>query len=423
MKKLLLFLCGISLVTNVALGWRAWRNAQFEPPTTASSRARTPGVSALTARLPLELLETGGPEELRDRLRNTGIDERTIRAVIEGTLRNRYREKLTAERLEQLRRNWWKTRIIPGSDDAKMLRASVAEPLQKALGADPLDQVDAESRYTFLPAEKRRKLAQIDQDYREMRAQLQVPPGTSDTQTRAEQEQLRLLANERRKDVLAELTSEERTEMELRFSDVAHGVIARMNNIAATGEEYRPIKPAMDEFQAKAKQLAAGDEVGRGELERETVRQLVATFGYDRAVDIVWAGYNEYAGVARAARAMQLPENTVGSVMTLNAETGLQAAAIHRDEALTAEQKQAALVALQQSARSRLDALLPPAAQQLLEPATFTWLTELAEGKYRVMSPGLTGYNGYMPLSLNQPPPKAKSTDIPLMPVRPPPSR
>ncbi len=418
MKKLLLSLCGISLVTNVALGWRAWRNAQFEPPTTASSRARTPGVSALTARLPLELLETGGPEELRDQLRIAGIDERTIRAVIEGTLRNRYTKRLTAERLEQLRQSWWKTRIIPGSDDAKMLRGSVAEPLQKALGADPLDQIDAESRYAFLPPDKRRKLAQIDQDYREMRAQLQVPPGTSDTQTRAEQEQLRLLANERRKDVLAELTPEERAEMELRFSDVAHGVIARMNNIAATETEYRAIKPAIDEFEAKRKQLT-GNEPGRAELEREMVRQLVDKFGYDRAVDIVWAGYNEYAGVARAARTMQLPENTVGQVMTLNAETGLQAAAIHRDDALTAEQKRAALVSLQQSARAKLDTLLPLAAQQLLDPATFDWLTELGQGKYRVMSPGLMGYNGYMPLSLNQPPP-AKSMDIPLMPVRSP---
>ena len=105
--------------------------------------------------------------------------------------------------------------------------------------------------------------------------------------------------------------------------------------------------------------------------------------------------------------------------MTLNAETGLQAAAIHRDGAMTANEKRAAFVTLQQSARARLDALLPPATQQLLEPSTFTWLTELSEGKYRVMSPGLTGYNGFMPLTLNQPPPTDKAMETPLMPILP----
>lgn len=417
MKKLLLILWGVSLLANVGLAWRAWLHRRPAPVTPNLAPMRR--VPAAASSLALALFDASDPTAFRDQLRHAGADERMIRAVLDGLLRSHYQEKLTAERLEQLRHGWWKIKVSLDSDDLKLLRESVTDPLKKLLGPDPLDLIDAESRYAFLPLEKRRKLAQIDQDYRELRAQLRFPPGTPATQTRAEQEQLQLLSNERRKDVLAELTAEEQAELALRFSDTAHSVIARMNNISATEEEYRFIKPAIDEFQEKTKAAALGDEAGRAALEREIARQFVDRFGYDRAVDIVWAGYNEYAAVARAARATQLPDNTVGQVMTLNAETGLQAVAIHRDETLTLDQKRAALVTLQQSARVRLDALLPSATQQLLEPATFTWLNELAEGKYRVMEPGLTGYNGYMPISLSQPPPP-KRTDTSLVPVRPP---
>jgi hypothetical protein len=419
MKKLLLLLCGISLLANVGLAWRAWGNRRNASVISAPPIASAPITTDAAPRLSPALFETADPTALRDQLRQAGVEERMIRAVLDGALRHAYQQKLGAERLEQLRHGWWKTKVSLGADDPKLLRESVSDPLRKLLGPDPLDRVDAEARYTFLPPEKRAKLAQIDQDYREMREQLAFPPGTATTQTRAEQEQLQLLSNERRKDVLAELTPEEGAELALRFSDTAHSVIARMDNIGATEAEYRFIKPAIDDFQRATKALPNGDEAGRATLEREIVRQFVEQFGYDRTVDIVWAGYNEYAGVARAARNTQLPENTVGRVMTLNAETGLQAAAIHRDATLTDDQKRAALVTLQQSARARLDTLLPAATQQLLEPSTFTWLSELGEGKYRVMAPGLMGYNGYMPMSLAQPPLPPSRTEMPLMPIRP----
>jgi hypothetical protein len=419
MKRLLFVLCGISLLANAGLAWRAWRRADAKPASAAPVVARVPFVSVPVPMLPLGLVEKGDPATIRDQLRQAGADEPTIRAVLDGLLRNRYREKLTAERIGKTRHGWWKTRISPAIDDVKSLRENVTDPLRKLLGPEPLDLIDAENRYAFLLPEKRRKLAQIDQDYREMRAQLQFPVGTPASQTRAEQEQLQLLSNERRKDVLAELTPEEQSELALRFSEVAHGVIARMNNIAATEAEYRVINPMVDEYECRTKLLAGDAESGRADLAREIAQQFVDKFGYDRAVDIVWAGYNEYAAVARASRSTQLPENTVGQVMTLSAETGLQAAAIHRDEVLTPEEKRAAFIALQQSARTRLDALLPPATQQLLEPSTFNWLTELKDGKYRVMSPGVTGYNGYMPVSLNQPPPPPRYMETPLMPVRP----
>jgi hypothetical protein len=148
------------------------------------------------------------PEATLKNLRAAGADDETARAVLDGALRRKYRAMVAARRIEAIRTAWWKANKSETAD-LPDFRASVAEPLKKLLGPDPLDLIDAALRYDFLPPDKRRLLAMIDLDYSE----LQTLAGRrldgvllSQATTKAEAAEEQLLVQERRKDLLAALT-------------------------------------------------------------------------------------------------------------------------------------------------------------------------------------------------------------------------
>jgi hypothetical protein len=93
------------------------------------------------------------------------------------------------------------------------------------------------------------------------------------------------------------------------------------------------------------------------------------------------------------AQATNLPSTVARQVTQLVAETGSKAAAIHQDTTLSPEQRQAALQSLEQTVRPAMDALVPPTVQQQLPAAALSWLTQLSEGKYRLITPPLPGRN------------------------------
>ncbi len=104
--------------------------------------------------------------------------------------------------------------------------------------------------------------------------------------------------------------------------------------------------------------------------------------------------------------------------MELAFDTGRLAAAVHEDATLNLDQKRAALVALQQTVRAQLDALLPAEVRRSLPADALRWWSELGAGRYAFMQPSLLSSGGYIGLSLAFPPLKRKDTSA--IPVRPP---
>lgn len=422
MKKLLFLLLGVSLAANVGLLLRrASQTAALAEHRSAQTIAPSPprGAAKILAVLPIAAIESAEPTALPDALRAAGADERMVRAVLEGVLRRREREKLAALRIERTRTTWWRTGRTADAGDSKLAKEMVTDPLLHLLGRDPADVADAENRYAFLSSEKRRLLAQIDLDYQDLLAR--VPQSVLNTPLQAEASEQKLLADERRKDVLAALSPEERAEYDLRFSGSSGMVSRRAGTMVATEPEYRALKPLLDDFDQKSRELPRDDNFSAAyaEMQRATVQQLVGALGADRAAAYIWSGSDsEYAALRRATEAAQLPPATPARVMELAVDIGRQAATVHDDAALTVEQKRAALLTLQQTARAQLDTLLPPPARQQLPADGLRWLDALGDGRYLVPLPNLLSSGGYAIYSVTSPPP-ARRTELPVIPPRP----
>jgi hypothetical protein len=411
MKRILALLLVLSLAAN------AWllsdsRHTSATPPA-ASAKPASPAAS--TTGIPATAFAADDLTALRDALRAGGADEATVRAVLEGVLRRRSRDKLAELRIERARHAWWQVgRNAPDSFGEVNVNV-LQKPLLNLLGPDPLLLRDAESRYAFLPPDKRRKLAQIDLDYLEMHAQSARQVGYVATE--------QLLVEERRKDLIAGLTPEERAEFDLRFGD---GVgMAQFNGqiraFAPTEAEVRAYTPILLDMAAQTKALpryvmgAPGPQndaylAGSRAIERTAAQRLVNTLGYDRASQFMWAGFNtDYSALQHAAREAQLPANTPARVMDLAMDVAQRAMQIHDDSALTPEQKRAALLPLQQMARDQLDTILPSGARQNLPPEALRWLNELGNGRYVAIMPSLRSSGGYAPTTITSPPPAQRS--------------
>ena len=421
---------GASLVGNAYLLFRT-------PISDGSARASSVGAPTMAppapTGLPHALVKNADLAALRDQMRAAGANEASIRAVIEGILRRRYREKLSDDRAERLRRGWWRDRQRTWGtaadfqrliDDPTLIREMVTKPLEQLLGPDPLDVKEADAKYAFLPADLRQELGRLDRE---------TPTGWSptgqadvDAQLRVDFDAQQRVADETRKKLIASLTPEQRTDYDMRFGSFATGLMQQLESVAVTEQEFRAVFPIADAY---AKELAAlpSTDTRRGPmrsaLDQQTVEQLIATLGYDRALDYIWSGSRDYPAYARVAREANLPPTTAGGVVQLAAETADQAAAIHADTTLTVEQKRAALLMLQQTVQPHLDALLPPAAQQQLAAAALGWLTALGDGRYKPVGTVLPGqvHTSVMtlPISVADPVPPFRFSAH-LVPPRPP---
>jgi hypothetical protein len=389
MKTLIFLLLTASLAANV---WMLAVSPEWsaEKPSGALASANATRPETPAANIPVEAFEAADPVRLRDQLRASGASEELVRTVLDGVLRRRYREQLSAARLESMSGAWWRNTANPSSaDDPQLLRKTVTDPLRELLGRDPRDVADAENRYPFLPVEKRHRLAEIDLDYAEIEAGR--TSSSSLERLKSEREQERLLAEERRKDVIAALSPQERAEYEMRFANSAWMVASRFGTSGATEAEYRAIKPLLDDFDRRSKELPKGATfvASYTELQQRTMDQLVAAIGFEPALNYIWSGPGLYPSLMRAMEKLGRPGITAAHVLQLAAQTGEHARAIHRDTTRTAEEKTAALITLQESVRPQFDALVPPALRSTLPESAVSWFTILGEGRYKGFHPSL----------------------------------
>lgn len=391
MKRTLIVLVALSVCAN---GWLVWRSSHRHGVAAAPSLGVVaPSAKPPLAALPVTALGSAEPAALLDLLRATGADEESVRAMFEGVLRRRHAEKIAELRVERLRTSWWRLETPQQAGEDAVTKQMVTDPLVQLLGPDPLDVEAVASKYAFLSPERQRQLAQVDLDYADIVRTAGV--GQTSAQTRAEAIEQRMVAEERRKDIYASLSPEERAEYDLRFSGSASMIAPRVTVMGVTEAEYRKIKPVIDEFDAYAKAVPHDGAATAAHLalQESAMAKLAEVIGYERAADFAWSGHNAtYGAISKAARANQLPSDTPRRVMDLMADTGQRAAAVHAQAGLSLEQKRSALVSVQQDAQTKYDQLLPREVQQSLSPEDIGWLKQLGEGRYVV--PVTTLYSG-----------------------------
>jgi RNA polymerase sigma factor (sigma-70 family) len=347
-----------------------------------------------------ELLSADDLTPLRERLRAAGADDASVRSVMEGILRRRYRARLSAERKARLERGWWRDaertwgtaesqqRLI---DDPTLLRAMVTEPLERLLGPDPADVAEADAKYSFLSPELRERFGRIDRA---------LPTGYSltgepavDDRLRAEYEKTRKQLEGERAALLAALSPSQRDAYEMRFSRTATALAQQLDPLGATEQEFTSVYPLAAAYAKEYSELFQKERGAQrpDALDRRFAQQMIDTLGYDRALDFIWAGSTEYPAYARIATDAGLPSTTAGRAVQLAADTAERATSIHTDASLSLAQKTAALAELQKTARSQLDALIPAAAQARLAPAALEWVEALGQGRYKPIASPLPG--------------------------------
>ena len=276
MKKIIALLLVTSLTANA---WLALRIVRLDAATAESAVAVNPTRAKAPSSpvIPLDAFESSDPAVWRDRLREAGADEPMVRALLEGALRQRYREKVRAERVQQWQFAWWRSDARKATaDNPQLLREAVQTPLRELLGRDPLDAHDAEKRFDFLPPVKRRQLAEIALDYAEMDAAAGGRPTAN--ALKSDFDRVALLADERRKDVMAALTPEERAEYDLRFEGRAGLGAGRLSAMNGTEQEFRALRPILDEMRQLAQALPLGDDFPAAytQLTQRTIDRIAA---------------------------------------------------------------------------------------------------------------------------------------------------
>jgi RNA polymerase sigma factor (sigma-70 family) len=383
---------GLSLAGNAWLWSRA--NQQASLPRSPSVMARAEAPAAATS-LTFAELRRDDLSTARDQMRAAGSSDATIRGVLEGILRRRYREELSARRAQRLETGWWRerdfTRIVDGpvrmtpADDPKLFREMVQIPLERLLGPNPAEVAEINARYGFLPEVTRQKLAQLEADLA-LATAMDVTSRYGGTETALKTERSQLQAEQAA--VLAALPPLQQQEYDLRYGWLTSGLKQRMASIDGTETEYRTVFQLVD---ARVKEKpAATDRDARTaagvRIDQATADQLVSLLGYDRARDYIWSGTYDYPAYARVVREANLPIGIASRIVHLVAETGDQASQIHFDSDRSLEQKRESIQALRRKAQAELDALLPPSLQQKLAPRSLAWLAEQKDGRYKLIS-------------------------------------
>lgn len=418
-------------VTPATLFGKAIAANPSQPSTTASTAAGAPAAGsgkatpAQPAQIAAVLKELAAFDETdlagaRDRLRALGASEETVFAAIDGVMRiNFYRLTRNTE-IENIKNGWW--RGDPASVNKPGWGKLAEAPFFALMGYDPHDIIDFSSRFDFLPKEKAETLSKIAVDYYGLYLRVAEEPNPS------------LQANdltiaERRADVVKLLTPEELAEYDLRFSDNAAQNARRFAKMQASEQEFRTISPLLDRLQqeqaAAARDAAipaAQRATAQRELEQKALDELVGAVGLERAADFLWTGTNILlADTTTGTSSVISSTPNAPRVLQLASETGVQAAAIHNDPALSAEGKRAALVALQQATQPKLDQLLPPADRANLTPGALQWFDSLARGEYYTFAPRLAGGSATMiasPASISGPPRPAALVAPQIRPVK-----
>jgi hypothetical protein len=354
----------------------------------------------------MDIVEKADLAALSEQLRAAGASDTRVREVVWGILQWRFRDAQSEKRLARLQHGWWlddrRTMGVTSprqlkADDLGLSRELVEDKFAALLGEDPAQLEVVKARYSFLPEDLQNKLAKLNRDL-----EIEwVPTGDPEADARIQAEMAKNKARNsaEKEKLIASLPADQRREYEMRYGDAGMELSSGIRTVpGATEEEFRKLYSI-----TAASGVSTGENITTGsgtirllsdinpQTQQALTERVVSELGFDRALDFLWAGTPEFRAAATVSKEAGLAPTTAGRYAQLAAETGMKAAAINQDASLTFEERRAALVALQQTARAEIDALIPPAAQQKLAPNALAWVNQMSDGRYKMMAPGFPG--------------------------------
>lgn len=259
-------------------------------------------------------LQGGDLDRLRDELRAAGVEEDLVRSIVSARLWKKYEARFKALQPQpDPDKPWWKNdedgnwggRTREQREEMRALQAEQKAEIERLLGEDPRSEQRSPwlaRQYGFVSAEKREDLQQLESDYNELMQEMRREARGFNLPS--DQEKLRFLAEEKRRDLAALLTPEEMEAYELRQSRTAQNLRWRATQMDAIEAEFRALFEIQrefderhsdhDEFGNRVRGLSDEDRTARQEAEKAMRQRIRDTLGPERYAAYLRAQDNDY---------------------------------------------------------------------------------------------------------------------------------
>lgn len=363
---------------------------------------------------------------LRDQLRALGLPEEMVRRLVRTLLAEpyyaRYRALIAQHRAD-------KSDLLRGDslssgftkDERAELRAlsrDVSRQIEALFGSTSPEPDLESARYSYLPHDKADQLRQINRDYAEMRNDLNDEIGRF--RIASDEQKLKLLEQERRKDIESLLSPAELLEYDLRHSATASTLRNRLGKLTVSDSEFRALfdllRPVHDNAATqnlaslgiRANEPLTPDQIAQLKAQREARiaadEQVRLLLGDERYNEYNRAGIADYRNLQTAATRFNLAPATVEQVYGLRNAVSAETLAIANNAALTPEQKKASLAGLATQTRNQVRTALGQEIGDAYLKNSMQWLDRVANGYTVTFSPTGAGVS-YKSVAPRQRPP------------------
>ena len=373
--------------------------AETKPPTPLKPHATPP------ATLRWDQIAADDLKIYRDNLRAIGCPELTVQEIIRAVINENFgarRRGLLAPVEGQywnlvLRGELHRRQRLPQTEWGQALTALAEERqelISDVLGPDALAseavrqarQAEAEQRRSWLPADKRNQLADLEarhqQQLADWSAGLNQHPGrppTPQDESRLQQIQMEFDAAERRL-----LTPTELSELKLRESDVA-GWAASLPGFNPTEDEWRSLTQLRAQYAESQNALASPDltddtrAARQNELATSFDDAVKAALAPDRLAQYQLANNSEYQSLHAVAQRYGLGDDLVNQGLDIQQTARTMADQVRTSPSLSPEDQQATLSTIQRETGQTLSQILSPSVFATYQEYGGDWFAGLVQ--------------------------------------------
>lgn len=357
--------------------------------TTAAAASATSDTSALAAGQLAslgELVRSGDGAELARVLRAAGVPEDMIRALVREQIQARYRAQIRAlEDAGRGDRPWWQSGGRPvltpeQRAEIRKLQREMRAEVERVLGPDE-SQGNRSGVYAFLPTDKAEAARQIDADYAEMARELR--DRMEEFRLPSDRDALRLLEEERRRDLATLLSPQEVFDLEMRTSSISSRLRRELGTVVQSEAEFRQIYEMAVAFDQQFGREGANQGMSRGDrnaAETAFRQQIMDMLGPERTAELARQRDPDYRTMQAASSRLNLPPTATDTVMAARAQAAAESQRIAADATLDAAARRAALGAIAQQVRTQLQSAMGSEGGEAFAQRA-DWLRALERGQ------------------------------------------
>jgi hypothetical protein len=347
----------LSLLANI--GCLAWIATESSTPS-ARAKASPPSAAVTAGSANSDTIRIALASGNAAELEAAGVSADVARDLALGRSFSRLAEKVRAAQNRGTGDGqWWKSRgaaTSTGREHQLLARRELADALIAAFGHDLGVGGGDQSQLGFLSPEKREALRRIIQDYDEMMAKF----GASGIQLASDREKLRLLRQERDRDIAALLSPDELLAYEMRTSVSGNSVRARYGDAIQSEAEFQKIFALQKAFDEKFPREAMMGRISpetmraRAEAERQLEADIRASVGDDRYAALRRAADPDARTIDSIASRLNLAPSTADLILASRTAYSAESQRILNDTSVPMPDRRSQIQALATKAKSEL---------------------------------------------------------------------